>query len=694
MSIFFANPLWLLGLLAAVPIAAHLFSRARPRKRPFPSLVLLREAIRKVTRIRRPQDRWLLLLRSLAIIAIILAFLQPLLQSRFTSTGNTPKTVVLVVDASASMGYVDGTRARLTQATVAAEELLETLPRNSRANVVWVRAQPVSVLPEPAQNFDFLRDELRQETARPETGDIDGSLALALKQLSGSDGERELCVISDFQRSTWKDQAWSMPPNVKLTRIAIGSEPETNVGLGSLELEPAEPGIGQPAQMVARIRNFSGEPRRVTVFGEAGASRLSQTVELAPWSEGLAVMPVTFAAEGLTLLKASVGEDRYPGDDVRYALTNVRGALPVGVIGDPEKATAKTWLRAMRSLDGIAPRVMTADQIASAGAKILFVADWDGTAAESLKVHMKAGGALVVQPAAGLSASAVSALLNEAQAVDAQSSIRLEESPAGWGVRITAEDHPIFALFASGAYGDPVGAKFRKRLGITLKSGRPLLAYDDGVPALLWNDATFGETTTPLVLWNMDLAVTDWTSRSAFLPFFGEFLKHLASYARSHDLVELRSGEHLRFEADPAIDPRDVELVDAADRKVPISATTGGRSGEMATVDRISPGAYRWMAQGAVLKRMVVNFPDTESDLRRMDRETLEAKGGQVIAGDGSTRFASLREGIALWPWCLAFAALCLLVEGWILRGIAKSSVRSHAPVPSAKSESKEVAKV
>src|SRR5688572_1284820 len=144
MGVFFANPLWLLGLLALVPLAAHLFSRTRPRKRPFPSLVLLREAIRRVTRVRRPQDRWLLLLRTLAILAIVLAFLQPWLLSRFSSSGGAPKTVVLVVDASASMGYVDGTRTRLTQAASAAEEILDSLPRNSRANVVWLRAQAAS----------------------------------------------------------------------------------------------------------------------------------------------------------------------------------------------------------------------------------------------------------------------------------------------------------------------------------------------------------------------------------------------------------------------------------------------------------------------------------------------------------------------------------------------------------------------
>src|SRR3712207_4666955 len=105
MRLLFQNPLWLFAALAAVPLLAHLFSRTRPRRREFPSLRLLREAMRRVTRVRRPRDRWLLVLRTLAMAALALAFLQPWLMSRFAAGGNAAKSVVLLVDVTASMGY-------------------------------------------------------------------------------------------------------------------------------------------------------------------------------------------------------------------------------------------------------------------------------------------------------------------------------------------------------------------------------------------------------------------------------------------------------------------------------------------------------------------------------------------------------------------------------------------------------------
>ena len=170
MRLIFQNPLWFLAALAAVPLLAHLFSRTRPHTRDFPSLRLLREAMRRVARVRRPRDRWLLLLRTLAMAALAFAFLQPWLVSPFAAQRGAAKTVLLVVDVTASMGYVDGTRTRLAQATLAAEDVLATLSPGSRANIVWLRAHPAGELPEPGPNFDFLRQALRQAVVVPGAG--------------------------------------------------------------------------------------------------------------------------------------------------------------------------------------------------------------------------------------------------------------------------------------------------------------------------------------------------------------------------------------------------------------------------------------------------------------------------------------------------------------------------------------------
>ena len=70
--------IWLLSL-AAVPLAVHLFARSNPPKYSFSSTVFLQRIMKKTARLRKPQDWLLLLLRTLAALALLFVFLQPLL---------------------------------------------------------------------------------------------------------------------------------------------------------------------------------------------------------------------------------------------------------------------------------------------------------------------------------------------------------------------------------------------------------------------------------------------------------------------------------------------------------------------------------------------------------------------------------------------------------------------------------------
>ena len=676
MNVLFQNPLWLLLPLVAVPLLAHLFSRTRPRTRDFPSLRLLREAMRRVTRVRRPRDRWLLLLRTLAIAALVAAFLQPWLLSRFAGKGNAARTVVIIVDATASMGFADGTRTRLAQATAAAEDVLATLPAGSRANLVWLRAHAESALPEPGPNLDFLRLSLRQAGVQAEPGDLAGALALAVKQLATAEGDRELVICSDFQASAWRKFDVAVPPSIRVTRVAAGAGDAANTGLAGLALEPARPVAGQDARLVCRVRNFSGEPRRVTVFAEAGESRLSQAVEIAPWSETLAIMPVKFPAEGLVPLKATLSEDRFPGDDTRFALVEVRGALQVAVAGPADDATARTWLRAAQALDGVAARRVSLDDF-SGGADVLLLAGWNGANRETLRAHLERGGALALQPATGLDPAALRELLQLGPGQPLA-----DERHEGWSLRIASEDHPVFALFAGGAFGDPAGGKFRHRWSAPAfpAGARTLLAYDDGRPALTLFDisltpaaalnsqlSTLNSRST-IAWWNLDLAATDWPARAAFVPFFGEFLRHLALRAGTGTLHTFEPGEPLRLDAGAAVDPKIITLLNDADQPVPLAAESPRAPQRLVTTAPPPPGSYRWLAHGGVLDRAVINFPESESDLRQLTAAELAQAGGTVVTDAARARLAGMREGRPLWPWCLAFAALCLLAEGVCLR--------------------------
>src|SRR5712671_1558888 len=100
----FANP-WLLAGLAAIglPVLIHYLTRARPRRIAFPPFKFLQEACAGQQSLHRLRTFLLLLLRCLAVLALVLLFTRPFLKP--TGAANNPdanKRVVLILDASLS----------------------------------------------------------------------------------------------------------------------------------------------------------------------------------------------------------------------------------------------------------------------------------------------------------------------------------------------------------------------------------------------------------------------------------------------------------------------------------------------------------------------------------------------------------------------------------------------------------------
>src|SRR5512141_896706 len=106
----FANP-WLLAGLAAVglPVLIHYLTRARPRRVAFPPFKFLLEACAGQQALHRLRTIVLLVVRCLAVLALVLMFARPYLKPAGPAAGpEARQRVVLVLDASLSMRAVRG----------------------------------------------------------------------------------------------------------------------------------------------------------------------------------------------------------------------------------------------------------------------------------------------------------------------------------------------------------------------------------------------------------------------------------------------------------------------------------------------------------------------------------------------------------------------------------------------------------
>src|SRR5271169_6509227 len=106
-----ANPLFLIGLsAAAIPLLIHLSRSRRTKKIQFSTTRFFTDQFLRSYRMSRLKELLLLACRMSLCALLALALAQPFYKptSKFLVTGSS-RSVVLVVDNSASMGYTEVT---------------------------------------------------------------------------------------------------------------------------------------------------------------------------------------------------------------------------------------------------------------------------------------------------------------------------------------------------------------------------------------------------------------------------------------------------------------------------------------------------------------------------------------------------------------------------------------------------------
>ena len=374
---------WL--LLGLVPLLLHLLARLRPPVYRFSSLAFLRRIVRHRLRVRRPQEWLLLALRTLAMLALALLFLQPVLFTR-RELGSLEgrRNVVLVVDATASMQWVDGGQTRFSQAVAEASEVLGSLRSGDTANVIWLQHVPEAVFPDPGANLAALLAELRRRTCTLQAGDIPAALALARAQLDGVEGAREICIVSDFQASTWRGVDLGGGVDEAVVLVRVGTTDGENCAVAGLRAVPSRPLRGEVVEFHCEIRGFSAQAQHRTVTFAAGEARQSQDVKVPAWGTATAVFRQKLDAAGEIPVQAAIGEDGFPADDTYWHLLTVKEQIDVGLVAK-NRHTAEVWMRCLRAL-GWVRVVHLGSAAAAAGEDLqgLVVTDWDGSAMEDL----------------------------------------------------------------------------------------------------------------------------------------------------------------------------------------------------------------------------------------------------------------------------------------------------------------------
>jgi len=307
------NPaaLWFLGL--AAPLLALYFLKLRRQKVQVPSVLLWQEFVRSeqlATPFQRFRRNLLLLLQLLLLLLLALALARPFLEGNVS----LKRSVVIVVDTSASMQATDAKPSRFGAALEAAAEVVDGLEGADEAMIV-VAGPDTRV----ASSFSRDKERLHRVLSGLEPTGAEGSLrdALALAfSLTQERPDREVVVVSDGSGESL-DDLQIRAGAVRYVRIGKSA---ANLGITAVDLRRS-PVSELDHELFVTVENFGVERAEAHIevyLSDAITGREELTLE--PGSSSPLVFELAGGQEGEIRVELHGKGDQLPADDVAWAL--------------------------------------------------------------------------------------------------------------------------------------------------------------------------------------------------------------------------------------------------------------------------------------------------------------------------------------------------------------------------------------
>lgn len=316
-SLVWLSPLWAWGIVAAVglPVLAHFLSRRRYRPVEFPALRFVMAAASRAAAVDRPRHLLLLILRALALLAVVAAFMRPVWRTEAAVGGDLGsagdgQTLVILLDASASMQRVSQGRSAFEQARAQADRMVAELePGKDRAMVFLITDRARPLLSEPTGNLTLLRDRLASARCTWQADDP-SALAQAMEATRGL-GPARAVWITDGQRA----DAASQLPLANLALLTVG-QPLDNTAIHLVDAGPYPPVAGQPMTVTVRLRHFGTLSTRARFEIRSGDQTTSRAVPLDPGEDRLVSLPLEFAPDEPGWITVAMKQsDAFAADD-------------------------------------------------------------------------------------------------------------------------------------------------------------------------------------------------------------------------------------------------------------------------------------------------------------------------------------------------------------------------------------------
>jgi hypothetical protein len=256
----FATPLALLGLLFVPLVIAMYLLKLRRNEAVVPSTLLWHKLVADVEanapwqRLRRSL---LLLLQLLLVLALTLLAARPFLER----PAGLARDLVLIVDASASMGATDIAPNRLEAAKSAAIDALRELPTGGKVSVI-AAGRTARIVATGSTDLSRVRQAIASIQVTASNGDLGDALTLA-SALAARSGDAEILVATDAALANVPTRRVEAPVRV----IQVGRE-RKNQAIVALAIRTAPSGLTKSAFVSIANLDIESARRRIEVYGD------------------------------------------------------------------------------------------------------------------------------------------------------------------------------------------------------------------------------------------------------------------------------------------------------------------------------------------------------------------------------------------------------------------------------------------
>jgi hypothetical protein len=731
MSTFtFLNPLYLIGLVsAAIPLIIHLSRSRRTKKIRFSTTRFFTDQFLRSYRMSRIKEVLLLITRmalfGLLAMALAQPFLRPQGSGNLAGSGGA-RTVVLVLDDSASMAYTEDGVTLFQKAKEAAAAILQNLTSGDTASIVLAgrRASGPEVLfIEPTPALDEVRSALDKVQAAPLATDLSGAIQKAeelTQTAQARDRSVSIYVLSDLQESGWEAPTSDSlrADQSRISYFFVGIRPKqepANRAVTAVRYAATRPRVGVPFAIRPLLALLGDDRKDVSVRLYVDGEKVAeQKVERLPGGRWAAPRFYhTFSTSGWHAGYVEVDDDNLAHDNHRYFALEVpetTQTVPVlAVNGAPSNVPSQDELFFLRLALEAAPEGQSSPfKLTAIGVPELGAADLSkfplvvlanverlGEAVvEKLEEYVDRGGQLLVFVGDKVNPAFYNDVLaGRNRRHEGLLPGRFKEgakvTPAGY-ISALEYEHRALAAFQEPKLGTLLCPSLTFQvLPLEAPEGSVLMKTQKGLPLL--TEKAYGKGRVLLFTSTCDRDWTDFPIRPAFL-LWSRFVAEYLTQTPLSLQTSTCTGDAVPLTVPPGKGSEGLWVRKPDGSKAPATRSEGGSGLEFG--DTLTPGIYTVLGadQETRIGLFAVNLENHESDLSYLDdgseadpntrREQVEKSLRNLLGQppvltyvDNPSRLgeglSGGRRAVELWNIALVIVLLIGLFEPWLANQIS-----------------------